>query len=394
MKKTLVALAALAASAAFAQSSVTLYGVADVGYGTSKSSTVGGTADKKTTGLHESTQAGNRIGFRGTEDLGGGMKAGFTIEQGISLTSGDLFGARAGASGHQTNANALYAAAAPGAVAAPTAAQSNANATGSLYQGRGAYTSSTNRQSFVSIAGGFGEVRVGYQYTNLYVLSSFSGYIFDAEASGGDNAHVWGNTIVGGTRANGLTYISPVFAGGFKATVQYGSGQAGGIWTTNTAGVDAGQTRTGVMVQYGNGPLNASMAYTSNKVEAAGTSTTAKLYQLGASYDFGVVKVAGTYNNGDDGAAVNTDYKSHQLGVSVPFGAVELTAAIGKAKTTAAGVDTADLKQNQIGAKYALSKRTKVFFTNGTTKDSVAERGAAGTNYKGTTTRFGVIHTF
>jgi len=392
MKKTLVALAALAATGAFAQSSVTLYGIVDLGYTSDKSTTVGGTADKKTTGIGEGTMAGNRIGFRGTEDLGGGMKASFTVEQGISLTSGDLFGNRAGASGHQDNAGTPAA------------------GTGGLYTGAGAYTSSTNRQSFVSLSGGFGDVRVGYQYTNLYVLSSLSGYIVGPEASGGDQAHTWGNAAIagygqtvnaGGTRANGLTYISPVFGGGFKATVQYGSGRAGGAWDTSSplTATNSAAKRTGYMVSYANGPLNAAVAYTSNKVTTAGATNvtqTHKLTQLAGSYDFGVAKLVGTYNSGKDGAVTSTDSKSHQIGVNVPFGGVEVFAAMGKAKSTkndATGL-TADVKQTQFGAKYALSKRTYAFFVNGTTKDAVAERAATGTAYKGTSTRIGVNHSF
>jgi len=82
MKKSLIALAVLAASgAAMAQSSVTLFGVADVGV-----TYVDGA--RNWTGL-TSGQLISRIGFRGTEDLGGGLKANFWMEAGVNLDNGD-----------------------------------------------------------------------------------------------------------------------------------------------------------------------------------------------------------------------------------------------------------------------------------------------------------------
>ena len=94
MKKSLVALAALAAvGAVSAQSSVTLYGLIDIGYGSQVSeqrATATGTASLRSRGIMDGANAGNRIGFRGTEDLGGGLKANFVIEQGINPTQGGL----------------------------------------------------------------------------------------------------------------------------------------------------------------------------------------------------------------------------------------------------------------------------------------------------------------
>eukprot|EP01036_Dinobryon_divergens_P006113 gene6113-8108_t len=93
MKKSLIALAAVAAvSAASAQSSVTLYGLVDIGYGSHSTTTRDGTGVIKSGGIMDGANAGSRIGFRGTEDLGGGLKANFVVEQGISPTTGELFG--------------------------------------------------------------------------------------------------------------------------------------------------------------------------------------------------------------------------------------------------------------------------------------------------------------
>jgi hypothetical protein len=86
MKKSLIALAALAAvGAVSAQSSVSMYGRIDMGWGVATTKAANGTQDK-TTGLVDGVQTSNAIGFRGTEDLGGGLVAGFNLEQGISPT--------------------------------------------------------------------------------------------------------------------------------------------------------------------------------------------------------------------------------------------------------------------------------------------------------------------
>ena len=83
MKKSLVALAVLAASgAAMAQSSVTLFGVVDAGYA------VGNGSISNKTQLRNSGYNSSRLGFRGVEDLGGGMKAGFHLEAGVNNDDG------------------------------------------------------------------------------------------------------------------------------------------------------------------------------------------------------------------------------------------------------------------------------------------------------------------
>ena len=93
MKKSLIALAVLGASGfAMAQSSVTLYGVADAGIGKIEagSGAGGNDASDKTEFISGSLMNNgiSRIGVRGVEDLGGGLKAGFNFESGLSLKDG------------------------------------------------------------------------------------------------------------------------------------------------------------------------------------------------------------------------------------------------------------------------------------------------------------------
>ncbi|WP_421956546.1 porin [Polaromonas sp.] len=393
MKKSLIALAALAAvSAASAQSSVTMYGVLDIGYGSQKGQNRDGSVTLKSSGVLDGANAGNRIGFRGTEDLGGGLKADFVIEQGITPTAngGALFGARAGNAGQQ------------GSVASPFAATSPLAAKSGLQ-------TDTNRQTYFALSGAnWGAVRIGYQYNNLYELGTLSGYNTGSEGvPGAYSSHLWGAAAVGGTRSNGLTYISPNFSG-FTVRAQYGAAGANAETSVsnNAAGTLDENTgrRYSLMGQYANGPLSAALAYTSLKANAqslstvpavAATSRTGSVTQLGASYDFGVAKLAGTYNNGKDGAAANTSYRAYQLGVSVPFGAIVPYITYGRAYSNKDGVvgRTADIRQTQIGVRYSLSKRTTAYAMYGQSTDDAATV-ANNFLYKDSKTIVGVMHTF
>jgi len=373
MKKSLIALAALAATASFAQSSVTVYGVADVGYKTQKFTDAGVTTTKAS-GIADGAMAGQRFGFRGTEDLGSGLKANFVIEQGISMTSAGLTNTRTATSAPQVEGW-----------------MSTSGASGKS-------STSLNRQSYVGLSGGFGEVRLGYQYTNLYELSTLAGFNSGSESTNGaDTAHTHGSTIVGGTRANGVTYITPTF-NGFSANLQYGAG-TDQITAESSTLAQYKNERTGVMLNYANGPLTTKLAYTSYKNGTAAANTalgaipvvTGKLTQLGASYNFGPAILAATLNNGDDGAAGadNAKYKSQQIGVKVPVGAFTLIATTGKADVTKNAVKTTDAKQTQFGVNYTLSKRTTAYAYMGDTKDS-----ASGGVDKKSSTIIGLLHTF
>ena len=436
MKKSLIALAALAAvGAASAQSSVTLYGLIDVGYGSHETATRDGSGKIKSSGVMDGANAGNRIGFRGTEDLGGGLKANFVIEQGLNITNGALFTQRAGATGHQVD----------GFSAAGSAAALSGSA--------GAFTPATNRQSYLGVSTDkMGAVRIGYQYTVLYELATLSGYAVGSEGvPGADKGHLHSQGAVGGTRANMIQYISPAFSG-FTASVQYGANAGRESVESTTAGAN-GLTadkarRMGLMLKYANGPISAAAAYTNMRLQsgnivaglqapagaatsifnvtgAAGTaaqtglSRTATLFQLGGSYDFGVAKLAGTYHSGTNGGAataaaasagvtaLKSDYKAYQIGVTVPFGAIVPFVAYGRATTdqnNAAGTGatataaatkrTEDYKQAQFGVRYSLSKRTTAYAMYGRTTNDAAALAGSTSYYKDSKTVVGVAHSF
>jgi predicted porin len=411
MKKSILAIAVLGAfaGAAQAQSSVTVYGIADIGYKVNKDE---GTAGQmKSSGISDGAIAGNRIGFRGTEDLGGGLKANFVIEQGISPTNDELFGVRTATAGHQVDG------------LSPAA--------------NGAYSNGTNRQSWLGLAGGFGEVRIGYQYTNLYAVSSLSGYNLTSEGiRGAENYHLHGNTIVGGTRANGITYISPNFSG-FQVTAQYGANSPGREnveFSGSTPGTVNGKVegrRLGLRLNYAAGPISADLAHTQTKstttastltgfnaygapvgsVAAVNTGErTGKLTQAAFSYDFGVAKVSVSANRGSDGGTTNgivpsaannfttvspfadSTYRSAQINARVPFGAFALLGSYGRAKTDGGGVTLFDEKGYQLGAQYSLSKRTIAYIYHGRSKDEGAARST--TFAEKQSTIVGLFHSF
>jgi len=146
MKKTLIALATLAATASFAQSTVTLYGAVDAGWTQYKSGAA------KVTGLGNSQLGSSLIGFKGEEDLGGGLKAIFKLEGGLANDSG---------AGKASNSNnqASGAGVAGNNATSGTAAATNLAGTQGLDFGRYAH---------VGLAGSFGEVRLGRDYTSAF----------------------------------------------------------------------------------------------------------------------------------------------------------------------------------------------------------------------------------
>ncbi len=274
MKKTLIALAAVAATgAAFAQSSVTLYGVADVAVGKTNAAGLGLANDKFQAIASNVLNNGNsRFGLKGTEDLGGGLKAGFNFEGGINIANG------AG----NTSGGQLF-----------------------------------SRAANVSLMGGFGEIRAGRSLTtSFYSVAAW-------ELTGTANYSVVANQFSFGgygPRESALVmYNSPKFGGlSFSAsTVLKANGALNGY---------ADKSKYDLAIGYAAGPLTAGFAY--NKISGADAS-----YVLGGKYDLGTFAVAGSYNNvGVTGA---DDKKGFTLGVSAPMGPVTLTADIARATNSA-----------------------------------------------------------
>jgi predicted porin len=297
MKKTLIALAAVAATgAAFAQSSVTLYGVADVAVGKVNNAGEGLTSDKFQAIASNVLNNGNsRFGMKGTEDLGGGLKAGFNFEGGINIANG------AG----NTSGGQLF-----------------------------------SRAANVSLMGGFGEIRAGRSLTtSFYSVASW-------ELTGAANYSVVANQFSfggQGPRSSAqVMYNSPSF-GGLTFSGSTVLKANGGIDSATTAD----KSKYDVAVTYAAGPVTASFAY--NKWSDMDAS-----YVLGGKYNFGTFAVAASYNN--VGVTNAVDKKGFTLGASMPMGPVTLTFDIARATN-----DMYKNTDFLLEAKYALSKRTFVY---------------------------------
>jgi predicted porin len=319
MKKLPLAFAVLAAFAgtAAAQSNVTIYGLIDGGI-EHQSGGTSGSVNKVTSGV----QNASRIGFKGTEDLGGGLSALFTLENGFALDTG-------------------------------------AALQGGLLFGR---------QAFVGLKGDFGAVTLGRQYTPIF--TSLCGVI-DPFACGlaGNAANLMsqGGTAStgGGPRTNNaIKYAAPVMSG-VLAEVTYGLGEV--------AGSNSASRTVGGQVGYTAGPIVVRLAH--NSVNNATSTTKSKVTTLGAKYDFGMAAVHFAYAINKDAVAGNTsvaqaDTRDAMLGVSVPFGASTFLASyIRKSDRTTANNDA---NQFALGYTYALSKRTNLYTSYARIDNTVA----------------------
>jgi len=330
MKKSLIALAALAATGAFAQSSVTLGGVIDAGV-----QKVSGAASTNKTAITNNGTATSRFDFRGTEDIGGGLKASFHAELDFNP------------------------------------AQSTTT-TGATYTG-----TPFNGEQFVGLAGNFGSVKLGAvdsaSLETSGVAQPFGTALGSAYSAGFGRLGNYGinQTAVAATGIAGARiirnervarYDSPVFSG-FSGSVEYSfkNGNGAALATTNNTGYAA------LGLKYGNGPLNVAFAHTKAESGAnvgLGTFTAANSdvsYNfLAANYNFGAFTgYAGYTTTKSGGAATATDSRSINVAGKVPVGAFDLLANYVKVDDrTGANADRTLLG---LGADYNLSKRTAVY---------------------------------
>ncbi|KIF81165.1 porin [Noviherbaspirillum autotrophicum] len=313
MKKSLLALAVLGAfaGAANAQTNVTVYGVIDAGI----SRETGG-ANGSVWNLASGVQSGNRLGFKGTEDLGGGLKANFQLENGFNVDTG-------------------------------TQRQ------GALF----------GRQAFVGLSGNFGAVNLGRQYDPLFIaldsidpfgtgLTGASTNLMAAGSKIWDAAGVVGNGEVPRVN-NAITYSSPNVSG-FTANALYGLGE--------TAGNNSANRTYALSGTYANGPVAAVLAYSSTNAPATIAADKFKVLLVGGTYDLGVAKAHLAYETekSDSGA----DFRDWLLGVSAPVAGGTVMASFIKQTDKAAG-GNAGAKQYALGYTYPLSKRTNVYTSYG-----------------------------
>jgi predicted porin len=305
MKKSLIALAVLGAFAgtAFAQSSVTLYGKVDVG--ATLDSGVIGSGGAHDVRIDSGVTGGSRIGFKGSEDLGGGLRANFQAETGICADQ-------------------------------PTTTGNQACTGGGMF----------GRQTWVGLSGGFGSFSMGRQYSpmflNLTTIDPFgTGYAGQSNNLFNAGTVRWSNSAI---------YSTPSMSG-FQATIGTGLGEQPGDWK---AGRQVGASAT-----YSAGPLYAGVAYNAGPNDTAG-NTGLKTWNVGAVYDFGVLKGHVMYDNNKNNAPgfdVNND--DWLLGVTVPVGPGTIMASVIRHNDKTA--NNLDADQLGVGYNYALSKRTSLY---------------------------------
>ncbi|MDO9006227.1 MAG: porin [Aquabacterium sp.] len=319
MKKTLLAIAALAAtSGAFAQSSVTMYGVVDVSIENVK-------GDKGVTRVSSDNLATSRLGFKGSEDLGGGLRANFALETAIKADTG-------------ANGNTAS----------------------------GATVRFFDRAAWVGLQGGFGELRLGRIDSSIGALAG------DTKILG---AQAYDDFKIAKTRAgdsyrrvdNAITYVLPTFLPGLSAQLQYSTavGTSGAVGT-ELSGVDAGKAY-GLSVKYAAGPFSAGLGYLSAKDESAATAGDQKANAtlLYAGYDFGVLKLTGYYDTETKVSGADRLVLAG-IRVGVPITAnFSVQASLAQASNVAVGAvtnsDHDDATIAAIKAVYNLSKRTSVY---------------------------------
>ncbi|MCX7238250.1 porin [Polynucleobacter sp.] len=462
MKKSLLAVAAIGAfaSAAQAQSSVTVYGILDVGYigsnaregSVSSSKTMpSGTAVNpqqlkvQKSAFGQSAEQTSRLGFKGTEDLGGGASAFFTVELGLTPQNSELSGGTA-----------------------EDRVQRTTNGSGSAVD---------NRQSFVGLKkNGIGQFAFGRQYTPVFNTGAatspgqYNNVVGDVVYVGASSAYGAGTNVGGGNNngagftnraSNAFTAQSDRFAGfqvgGLYALNNQNStqladggvsnstttfGSAGGNTNWNGWGLNGNFTWQKLYVgvayqsfktQYNTGVMSSWTAANLNSVGATSGQVTYpqlvfpaaqisdKQTLVGATYDFGILKAyaqwvgrkvqndyttpgyasgaapayAGQPAASASGAGEQLNRNAQQIGVrSYITPTIESWASVGTGKIKAtAGGSSANFFGYQLGSNYYLSKRTNLYAIYGqsqTTSNSVTAGVGAGANQYAV----GVRHTF
>ncbi|MCZ8222171.1 MAG: porin [Acidovorax sp.] len=348
MKKSLIALAVLAASgAAMAQSSVTLFGVVDATYAYGS-----GSVSNKSQ-LTNSGYNSSRLGFRGVEDLGGGLSASFWLEAGVNNDNG---------TGGVTNTNNQAATSTGGGL-------------------------TFNRRSTVSLNGGFGEVRLGRDYTPQF----WNLTVFDPFGTNGVGTTQTLNSSLGGPTtvraSNAIGYFLPGNLGGFYGQAQYYMGE-------NNSGTPNKKDGNGLALRagYANGPINVALAFSETKFVTGNIQA----WNLGGQYDLGVAKIMAHYNN--DEIKGGNEGTGFLIGGLIPVGAGEVRLAYSTYKIDTVG---ADPRSNKIALGYVhnLSKRTALY----TTFARVSNKNGAASALNGSVTAanrnstgydFGIRHSF
>jgi len=335
MKKSLVALAVLAASgAAMAQSTVTLYGLVDTYLASVNTDNGLPNGSLTQTVLNSGAVNGSRWGLKGSEDLGGGLKANFQLESGFANDTG-------------------------------------ASGQGGLLFGRHAW---------VGFSGGFGAVKFGRIPTAYDDIATSGTAVFASALSPTQNIH---RTELNYTvRTNNTIKYETANYSGFSAALGYALGE------NKTATVGAGST-TSLNLAYAGGPLSVALGYQTEK--ANGNAVDVNFTRLNGSYAFGAATVkAGWGKAGNVGAVNGADATEYTIGLDYKTSPA-LTLSAGYARSSD-NITAGDFTRSGfgLGAAYTLSKRT--FLYGGYEADTTTKTGVADTKHS--VLAVGVQHRF
>lgn len=379
MSKKLLAAAiaaALVPTAVLAEASnVTMYGRIDYGF-MSRGGDSGAPSQAGRKGrlndFEDGIAGANRIGFRGNEALGNGLKAIFEFEFGFSGDSGQSFGA------------------------------------------------TSNRHSWIGLEGAFGTLIGGRVDGGRYsFVGQYDPFKNQTVANAGSLFGVTSGLGQADRADNAVVYITPEVAPGLKFLAGYTTS----LLSEAGSGAIAGQdTETGdtplwlVAAMYNNGPISFTLDYENLQIKRsplnAGRDLEFDLWVAGASYDFGVAKLSAYYENveGDDNASKAVSESDGWLvGLTVPVTPNFLMKA-SYVKANDDARNDSDCKKWGFGGEYSFSKRTMAYATIAKlSSDSAAtcglsksaagtngtgSNGANGTGYGDTGFNIGVAHTF
>ena len=324
MKNTFIALAAALAcsGAAYAQSNVQLTGLVDMYAGSLKAP-----GDKRTAAVGSGGMTTSWWGMKGTEDLGGGLKADFNL---TAFFRGDT-----GTPG-RFNGDPFF-----------------------------------SRDANVGLSGSCGRVGLGRDTAPNFlppILANPFGDSFTISPlvlhanmrSGNWNQTSYLTTPADTGWSNQIVYSSPSF-GGLKANVQYQFGE-------QSAQGDKSKKNVGLNVMYGAGPLNLVAFYERSQINnpvVLNVIPTKTDWMIGGNYNFNVVKVYGTYgqSKGKDTPTATEDRKNttYSLGLDVPVGAAGTIKAAGAHTKSELGNVNATRTTYTVGYDHFLSKRTDVY---------------------------------
>lgn len=380
MKKSLLAVAAMTAfaGAAQAQSSVTVYGILDVGYvgGNQKATADNETLKQNANSFGSSAQSTSRLGFKGQEDLGGGLAALFTVETEVSPNTAAVAFAK-------------------------------------------------NRQAFVGLSKkGLGLAAVGTQYTPIHTAvgatdpgqqNNVVGSVIYPSSTGLTGSPSDGNTDAYTVRASNMLKVQSDSFAGFKGTAFYVMNNSNTTQTATTTGGTTNVTGWGLGVDYNWKKLLVTANFQNFKNETTSSAAAFSITSAGAlvntnasdnqmyvaaTYDFGILKAYVNYVNRKATSNLDSNVyikrSAQQIGVrSFITTKVEAWASGGTGRFTASGENpTANFNAWQLGSNYWLSKRTNLYAIYGQELTSNTNVGGLNSNYGASNYAVGVRHTF